>query len=161
MHEQQPISETCHEKTWFFFSICENKRCRSADGYRAPDQRLCFHALYIYIDSANPSTSWSQSFKPLAIFCGCTASLCLDLVRNPKVFSWRGSNNFTIFHTIIAGFKITYQNCLIKAIQSKVTHHYGECRDQKQSNACKNEPCHEKTAFCICENKLRCRSDVQ
>ena len=36
------------------------------------------HRLY------NPSTSYAGNFKPLAIFCGCTARFVSDLVGNPQ-----------------------------------------------------------------------------
>ena len=61
------------------FCICENKGADQLRGDRAADQCLCFR----YIDSAIPLLSKSE-IKPLAIFCGCTARLMLDLVGNPE-----------------------------------------------------------------------------
>ena len=43
------------------------------------DQRL-FFATRKY----NPFTSYIRNFKPLAIFCGCTARFVSDLVGNPE-----------------------------------------------------------------------------
>ena len=56
------------------FSLCKNNGAdqlcgnRTAD-YRTADQHLCF----CNIDSTIPLT-----FKPLAIFCGCTGQLMAD-----------------------------------------------------------------------------------
>ena len=58
------------------FCICENKDADQLRGNREADQRLCFR----YIDS----TISLQNFKPLAIFCGCTARDVSDLVGNPE-----------------------------------------------------------------------------
>ena len=56
--------------------ICENK---DADQLRGEaDQRLCFH----YIASTMPVLPKYKKFKPLAIFCDCTARFVLDQVRN-------------------------------------------------------------------------------
>ena len=64
------------------FCICENKDADQLRGNREADQRLCF----CYIDSTMPaaSTSLIQNFKPLAIFCGCTAQFVSDQVGNPE-----------------------------------------------------------------------------
>ena len=68
------------------FCICENKDADQLRGNREADQRLCFS----YIDSTipllaiNPSFSLICNFKPLAIFCGCTALFVSDLVENPE-----------------------------------------------------------------------------
>ena len=51
------------------FCICENKDADQLRGNREADQRLCFR----YIDSTIPITPKYESFKPLAIFCDCTA----------------------------------------------------------------------------------------
>ena len=61
------------------FGICENKDADLFCGYREADLRLCFH----YTDSAIPLLS-SPTFKPLAIFCSCTAGFVSDLVGNPE-----------------------------------------------------------------------------
>ena len=61
------------------FCICKNKSAEQL-------KRLCFH----HIDSIIPLLPKSEIFKPLAIFCGCTAQFVSDLVLNPKdVFSLR------------------------------------------------------------------------
>ena len=62
------------------FSICENKGADQLQGNRAADQRLCF----CYIDSTFPLLPKSKIFKPVAIFCGCTARFVSDLVGNPE-----------------------------------------------------------------------------
>ena len=62
------------------FCICENKDADQLRGNREADQRLCFR----YIDSTIPLLSKSEIFKPLAIFCGCTARFVSDLVGNPE-----------------------------------------------------------------------------
>ena len=50
-------------------------------GNHAADQRLCFCC----IDSAVPLLP-KCDFKPLDIFCGCTARFVSDLVGNPVFF---------------------------------------------------------------------------
>ena len=62
------------------FSICENKDADQLRGNRKADQRLCFR----YIDSTFPLLPIYKIFKPLTIFCGCTAWFVSDLVGNPK-----------------------------------------------------------------------------
>ena len=63
------------------FCICVNKGADQLRGNRTADQLLCF----CYIDSTiNPSTPSIRNFKPLAIFCDCTARFVSDLVGNPK-----------------------------------------------------------------------------
>ena len=62
------------------FCICENKDADQLRGNREADQRLCFRN----IDSAIPLLSLIRNFKPLAIFCGCTAWFVSDLVGNPE-----------------------------------------------------------------------------
>ena len=61
------------------FCICENKDGYKLHGNSAADQLFCF----CYIDSTNPLLPLFQNFKPLTIFCGCTARFVLDLVGNP------------------------------------------------------------------------------
>ena len=58
------------------FCICENKDADQLRGNREADQRLCFR----YIASTIPLL---PKFKPLAIFCDCTARFVSDQVRNP------------------------------------------------------------------------------
>ena len=58
------------------FCICENKDADQLRGNREADQRLCFR----YMDS----TILIKNFKPLAIFCDCTARFVSDLVGNPE-----------------------------------------------------------------------------
>ena len=58
------------------FCICKKKN-KGADqlrGNHTADRRLCFP----YIDSTIPL------FRPLEIFCDCTAQFVSNLVRNPK-----------------------------------------------------------------------------
>ena len=62
------------------FCICENKDADQLRGNREADQRLCFR----YTDSTIPLLSKSENFKPLTIFCGCTARFVWDLVENPE-----------------------------------------------------------------------------
>ena len=62
------------------FCVCENKDADQLHGNREADQRLCFR----YINSTIPLLSKSEIFKPLAIFCGCTARFVSDLVGNPE-----------------------------------------------------------------------------
>ena len=63
------------------FCICENKDADQLRGNREADQRLCFH----YIDSTIPPTFYIRNFKPLAIFCSCTAWFVSDQVGNQNV----------------------------------------------------------------------------
>ena len=62
------------------FSICENKDADQLRSNREADERLCFR----YTDSTIPLPSKSESVKPLAIFCSCTAWFVSDPVRNPE-----------------------------------------------------------------------------
>ena len=62
------------------FCICENKDADQLRGNREADQRLCFR----YTDSTIPLLPKSEIFRPLAIFCGCTARFVSDLVGNPE-----------------------------------------------------------------------------
>ena len=41
-------------------------------------------SLYLLHRQYNPSASYSRNFKPLTIFCGCTARLVFDLVGNHR-----------------------------------------------------------------------------
>ena len=61
--------------------ICENKDADQLRGNREADQRLCFR----YIDNTIPLLSKSKKFKPLVIFCSCTAWFVSDQVRNKIV----------------------------------------------------------------------------
>ena len=61
------------------FCICENKDADQLRSNCAADQRL-FSPYGKY----NPSSTEVRNFKPLAIFCDCTARFVLDLVRNPE-----------------------------------------------------------------------------
>ena len=57
------------------------QRRRSASRcYREADLRLCFR----YLDSTIPLLSKLRNFKPLAIFCSCTAWFVSDQVANPE-----------------------------------------------------------------------------
>ena len=60
------------------FCICINKDTDQLRGIRKADQRLCFR----YTDSTIPHLP--RNFKPLAIFCGCTAGFVSDMVGNPE-----------------------------------------------------------------------------
>ena len=62
------------------FRICENKDADQLRGNREADKRLCFR----YTDSAIPLLSKSENFKPLAIFCDCTARFVSVVVENPE-----------------------------------------------------------------------------
>ena len=57
--------------------ICKNKDADQLRGNCEADQRLCF----CYIASTIPLL---PKFKPLAIFCGCTARFVWEQVRNPE-----------------------------------------------------------------------------
>ena len=56
------------------FCICENKDADQLRGNREANQRLCFR----YIDST------IRNFKPLTIFCSCTAWFVSEQVGNPE-----------------------------------------------------------------------------
>ena len=62
------------------FCICENNGADQLRGNCEADQCLCFP----YTDSSIPLLPKSGIFKPLAIFCGCTARFECDLVGNPE-----------------------------------------------------------------------------
>ena len=55
-------------------TVCKNKGADQLRSNCPADQRLCFR----YIDSKVP-----RHFKPLTIFCDCTARFVSDLVGNP------------------------------------------------------------------------------
>ena len=61
------------------FCICKKKEADQLRGNRKADQRLCFR----YTDSTIP-LFLKSNFKPLSIFCGCTARFVSDLVGNPE-----------------------------------------------------------------------------
>ena len=62
------------------FCICENKDADQLRGNREADQRLCFR----YIASTIPLLPKDKNFKPLVIFCGCTARFVWDQVKIPE-----------------------------------------------------------------------------
>ena len=62
------------------FGRCQNKDADQLRGNREADQRLCFSLFGKY----NTSTFLIRNFKPLVIFCGCTARFVSDLVGNPE-----------------------------------------------------------------------------
>ena len=63
------------------FCICKYKDADQLRGKCEADQRLCFR----YTDSTIPRIFKCEiSFKPLAIFCGCTARFVSDLVGNTE-----------------------------------------------------------------------------
>ena len=88
------LLEPQYEKTDFWHM--RKQRLRS--GTREADLRLCFHytdstipllrswsaPLFSLLRKYNPSTFYTRNFKPLAIFCSCTARFVSDLVGNPK-----------------------------------------------------------------------------
>ena len=73
------------------FCICENKDADQLRGDREADQRLCFR----YRDSTIPLLPIKiQNFKPLAIFCRCTARFVSDLVGHREArFSHNEAHN--------------------------------------------------------------------
>ena len=99
--------EPCHEKTYILYNYvkkaqirgateqgaslslvmrkpdfckCENKDADQLRGNREADQRLGFR----YTNSTIPLLPNCENFKPLAIFCDCTARFVSDLVGNPE-----------------------------------------------------------------------------
>ena len=62
------------------FCICEKQRRRSARGNHEADQHFCFR----YTHSTIPLLRKIRNFKPLTIFCGCTAWFVSDQVGNPE-----------------------------------------------------------------------------
>ena len=60
--------------------------------FREADQRLYFH----YIDSMIPLLSKFRNFKPLAIFCDCTAWFVLDQLGNQNVGFLMTRFNFVV-----------------------------------------------------------------
>ena len=75
------------------FCICKHK---GADQLRIEANQ---HLGFRYIDSTiNPSTSYNPNFKPLAIFCGCTAPFVLDLVGNTEDRFSHEAVHFTAHH---------------------------------------------------------------
>ena len=61
--------------------ICENKDTDQLRSNREADQRLCFH----YMDSTiTLLPKFMRNFKPLVIFCVCTARFVSGLVGKPK-----------------------------------------------------------------------------
>ena len=76
--------------------ICENKDADQLHSNCAADQRLCFR----YIDSTIPLLSF-RNFKPLAIFCDCTARYVSDLVENSEDrFSHNEAHFFSSFSLV-------------------------------------------------------------
>ena len=51
---------------------------------RKQKRRSAAAALFSLHRLYNPSTSKNQNYKPLPIFCGCTALFVSDLFRNPQ-----------------------------------------------------------------------------
>ena len=62
------------------FYTCENKDADQLRGNSETDQRLCFR----YIEY-NSSTFSIRNYKPLAIFCCCTAWFVSDQVGNQNI----------------------------------------------------------------------------
>ena len=80
------------------FGICENKDADQLRGNREADQGLCFRYIH------SPLTFFIQNFKPLAIFCSCTAWFVSDQVGNQNV-----------------GFFMTRLKCLVMLMVCLVT----------------------------------------
>ena len=79
------------------FAYAQNKDADQLRGDREADQRLCL----CYTDSIIPLQMYflNPNFKPLGIFCDCTAPFVSDLVGNPED---RFSQNEA--HFSLAGF---------------------------------------------------------
>ena len=77
MYQQHKMSRVVRKPA---FCICENKDTDQLRGNREADQCFCFR----YTDTTIPLLSKIQNFKPLAIFCDCTAGFVSDLVGNPE-----------------------------------------------------------------------------
>ena len=102
-----------------YFCICENKDADQLRNNCTADLRLCFR----YVDSTIPLLPKSEiDFKPLTIFCGCTARFVLDLFGNPEdrfyhneaqmeVFCclfWRFTNQFRVCCPLLEPFYCLY-----------------------------------------------------
>ena len=88
------LLEPQYKKTGFWHMRKQRRRSCTHEA----DQRLCFHytdstisllrswsaPLFSLLRKYNPSTFYTRNFKPLAIFCSCTAWFVSDLVGNPK-----------------------------------------------------------------------------
>ena len=75
------------------FCICENKDADQLRGNREADQRLCFR----YTDSTIPLLPKYE----IAILCGCTARLVLDLVENPEDrFSHNEAHMYHVYYSL-------------------------------------------------------------
>ena len=86
------------------FCICENKDADQLRGNREADQRLCFR----YSDSKIPILLYIRTFKPLAIFCGCTARFVSDLVGNSEErFSHNEAQIYKYIHKMRTVPKLT------------------------------------------------------
>ena len=53
--------------------------------------------LYTSIRYNNPSTSYIRNFKPLAIYCGCTAQLMSVMVGNPEDLFSHNEARFSLY----------------------------------------------------------------
>ena len=94
--------EPCREKTGFLH-ICENKDADQLHGNREADQRLCFR----YSDSTIPLLPYIRTFKPLAIFCGCTAWFVPDLVGNPEDQFSHNEAHISYDHVVLSLYHIS------------------------------------------------------
>ena len=98
---QEQISRIMRKPT---FGICENKDADQLRSNREADQRLCFHSCNPFTVQSNNFTFLIQNFKPLAIFCSCTAWFVSDQVGNQNV-----------------GFLMTRLKCLVMLMVCLVT----------------------------------------
>ena len=89
---QEQMSRVMRKPT---FGICENKNTDQLRGNREADQGVCFRYIHTFL---------IQNFKPLAIFCSCTAWFVSDQVRNQNV-----------------GFLMTRLKCLVMLMVCLVT----------------------------------------
>ena len=78
------------------FCICENKDADQLRSNREADKRLCFRYIY----STIPLLAKIPNFKPLAIFCGCTARFVSDLVTSPEDRFSRITAHITFFMVV-------------------------------------------------------------
>ena len=78
--------------------ICDNRGADQPPSNRIADQNLRFR----FIDSIIPLLS-NKNFKPLVIFCGCTAGFVSALVGNPEDYFSHDMAHLLLFnaHEII------------------------------------------------------------
>ena len=69
-----------------YYPSSENKGADQLRGYREADLRLCFRICRLLVFPWGGSFGMILNFKPLAIFCGCTAQFCQIRSGTPKAF---------------------------------------------------------------------------